>query len=46
VTEQDAIELLLSQPEIVAWLGLTKTEIVALLEPRETIDDEQPPRPV
>jgi hypothetical protein len=40
MSEEDAIELLLSQPEIVAWLGLSEREIVLLLGPRETADDD------
>jgi hypothetical protein len=39
ISEADAVELLLSQPEIVAWLGLTEQEILALLGPRE--DEER-----
>jgi len=40
VTEREQIELLLSQPEIVAWLGLSPQQIVKWLEPGETWDDE------
>ena len=40
VTEREQIELLLSQPEVVAWLGLSPQQIVKWLEPGETWDDE------
>ena len=39
MTEREKIELLLSQPEIVAWLELTEPEIAALLEPHELPDE-------
>jgi hypothetical protein len=42
VLDPAAIEVLLSQPEIVAWLGLTEGELVALLEAKESLDDEPP----
>jgi hypothetical protein len=34
----DKLELLLSQPEIIAWLNLSKAEIVAWLGSREVKD--------
>lgn len=40
VTEREQIELLLSQPEVVAWLGLSPQQIASWLEPGETWDDE------
>ena len=45
MTEREGIELLLSQPEIVAWLELSEPELVAWLRPHENKDDDdEPPR--
>ena len=41
--ERERIELMLSQPEIVAWLELSEPEIVAWLEPQENKDDDDKP---
>ena len=38
LTEQDDIELLLSQPEIITWLELSEPEIIAWLERLENMD--------
>ena len=34
-TERAQVELLLSHPEIIAWLGLSEAEVVARLERQE-----------
>ena len=39
VGEREDIELLLTQPEIVAWLGLSKPELGALLDESREADD-------
>lgn len=38
--EKNGIKLLLSQPEIVAWLELSERQIVAWLKPYENKDDD------
>ncbi len=38
LTEREEIELLLSQPEIVAWLELSEPEVIAWLEQLENVD--------
>jgi hypothetical protein len=38
LTERDDIELLLSQPEIIAWLELSEPEIIAWLEQLKHMD--------
>jgi hypothetical protein len=37
--DETGMELLLSQPEIVAWLELSEQEIVRWLKPHENADD-------
>jgi hypothetical protein len=38
LTEREEIELVLSQPEIIAWLELSEPEIIAWLEQLENVD--------
>jgi hypothetical protein len=40
MSERQDIELLLTQPEIVAWLGLSEPEVCALLDESYEPDDE------
>jgi hypothetical protein len=45
VTEREevGVELLQSQPEIIAWLGLSEAEMDAWLERHESKDDDDQP---
>ena len=38
LTKREEIEVLLSQPEIIAWLELSKPEVIARLEQLENVD--------
>jgi hypothetical protein len=42
--EREEIELLLSQPEILAWLELSKPEVLAWLRPDEREEDDEQSR--